>query len=368
MESRKCVWMTSRRRTARRLRCARLSRAGEGSSEAVSPSALRLEDSGYLSKTKEMQTGGLWGPSVKLSPDVGGLLSGPPRPRKRRDARGARAQARGLLQGARRPRIRGARRSGPRRHSSSGGHRRGTRRDLPATARGPYRPVQSAGGTNRCATSGNRDQAARARRRREPGSGGQAFGPPRPDVRAGAVRAGRLSAPRQGVRRSRDRARGDGESALSGHQGALIEDASPELRIDPLSGHRAIIAGARAGRPGGELSAEPPQPLDRETDPFAEGHEDRTPPELYAVRPDGGPPNSPGWRVRVVPNLYPALKPAADGDTAQEPQPRPGANAARDLFWAAPALGAHEVIVNAPAPVMSLADREVSQVEWRIDA
>jgi len=69
----------------------------------------------------------------------------------------------------------------------------------------------------------------------------------------------------------------------------------------------------------------------------------------------------------VVPNLYPALKPAADGDAAQEPQPRPGANAARDLFWAAPALGAHEVIVNAPDPVMSLAELEVEQVECAVD-
>jgi len=69
----------------------------------------------------------------------------------------------------------------------------------------------------------------------------------------------------------------------------------------------------------------------------------------------------------VVPNLYPALKPAADGDAAQEPQPRPGANAARDLFWATPALGAHEVIVNAPDPVMSLAELEVEQVECAVD-
>ena len=81
----------------------------------------------------------------------------------------------------------------------------------------------------------------------------------------------------------------------------------PEIRIDPLTGQRAIIAGERAGRPGGQLSADPPAPLDPETDPFAEGHEDRTPPEVYALRPGAGPPNSPGWTVRVVPNLYPAL-------------------------------------------------------------
>ena len=127
----------------------------------------------------------------------------------------------------------------------------------------------------------------------------------------------------------------------------------PELRIDPLTGGRSIIAAARASRPGGGLSAEPAAPLDLDEDPFLEGHEDRTPPELYAVRPGGGPPDSPGWRVRVVPNLYPAFVP--------DP-PAPPAEAYPDLFSAQPAQGAHEVVVNAPDPVTSLADLTVEQV------
>ena len=126
-----------------------------------------------------------------------------------------------------------------------------------------------------------------------------------------------------------------------------------EVRVDPLSGQRAIVASARADRPGGELRVEPPEPLDPSADPFAEGHEDRTPPELYAVRPSGGAPNSPGWTVRVVPNLYPALEP-------DSPAPEPQANP--DLFWAGPAGGAHEVIITAPDPVTSLAHLTVAQV------
>ena len=129
----------------------------------------------------------------------------------------------------------------------------------------------------------------------------------------------------------------------------------PELRIDPLSGRRAIVAGARAGRPGGELHALAPPPLDRENDPFAEGHESRTPPEIYALRPEGGDPNGPGWQVRVVPNLYPALN-ASGERSPQEPEPQPGANASRDLFWSAPALGAHEVIINTPEAVSTLGE------------
>ena len=133
------------------------------------------------------------------------------------------------------------------------------------------------------------------------------------------------------------------------------EHRVPELRIDPLSGQRAIVAGARAGRPGGELHADPPPPLNRDSDPFAEGHESSTPPEVYAVRPGGSAPNGPGWLVRVVPNLYPALD-AGGAHARQDPQPQPGANANRDLFWSAPAVGAHEVVINTPDSVSSLAE------------
>jgi UDPglucose--hexose-1-phosphate uridylyltransferase len=164
----------------------------------------------------------------------------------------------------------------------------------------------------------------------------------------------------------------------------------PELRIDPLSGLKVIVAGERGARPGAWLDVAPRPRIDRERDPFCEGHEDQTPPEIYALREDGR------WRVRVVPNLYPALAPgeplggeaAAGGPGGQEPLAggpsgrHPGARGAGerdplaagrgepDLFAARPALGAHEVIVNAPDPVHSLAELRPEQVEtamsvWR---
>ena len=70
----------------------------------------------------------------------------------------------------------------------------------------------------------------------------------------------------------------------------------PELRIDPLSGHRTIVAGERSLRPGGAPGCLPAEPIDATQDPFAEGHEDRTPPELYALREPGSAPDSPGSR------------------------------------------------------------------------
>jgi UDPglucose--hexose-1-phosphate uridylyltransferase len=134
----------------------------------------------------------------------------------------------------------------------------------------------------------------------------------------------------------------------------------PEVRVDALSGLRTIVAAQRAARPGGwALGGTPPPPIDPETDPFAEGHEDRTPPEVFAVRPGGGPPDSPGWTVRVVPNLYPALSP----DDAEAPAPSHNP----DLFGTAPARGAHEVVINAPDPVTSLADLAVEQVATAMD-
>jgi UDPglucose--hexose-1-phosphate uridylyltransferase len=132
----------------------------------------------------------------------------------------------------------------------------------------------------------------------------------------------------------------------------------PEVRIDPLTGQRTIIAEDRAGRLDGQLSVGAPPALDPEDDPFCEGHEQRTPPELYALRPGGGAPDTPGWRVRVIPNLYPALEPESE-------PPAPHANP--DLFWAAPARGSHEVIVNAPESVASLAELEVPQVALAVD-
>jgi len=143
----------------------------------------------------------------------------------------------------------------------------------------------------------------------------------------------------------------------------------PELRIDPLSGLRTIVAGERADRPGGAFAPAPAPPLDPEGDPFLEGHEDRTPPELWALRPEGGPPDAPGWKVRVVPNLYPALGPGAGSEAnAPEDDPLAGGYGEPRLFAARAARGAHEVIVNTPGPARSLAELSPEGVETAMGA
>jgi UDPglucose--hexose-1-phosphate uridylyltransferase len=127
-----------------------------------------------------------------------------------------------------------------------------------------------------------------------------------------------------------------------------------QVRVDPLTGLKSIIAAGRATRPGGQFDLTPEPPIDTERDPFLPGHEDRTPPELYRV-PDG----DAGWSVRVVPNLYPALAPGGD-ELAPEAVP--------DLFTAQRATGAHEVIVNAPDAVRSLSELEPGQVAVAMEA
>jgi UDPglucose--hexose-1-phosphate uridylyltransferase len=72
----------------------------------------------------------------------------------------------------------------------------------------------------------------------------------------------------------------------------------PEWRFDPLTGRTVLISPDRADRPRAVGPA----------CPFCEGHEAETPPEVLAYRDPGSWPNGPGWRVRVVPNRYAALR------------------------------------------------------------
>ncbi len=113
-----------------------------------------------------------------------------------------------------------------------------------------------------------------------------------------------------------------------------------EVRQDAVSGRWVIIATERAARPhdfhvgrGGPRGG---------FCPFCEGNEDRTPPEIAAVRPAGGRPNGPGWQVRVVPNKFPALQPGAEG------YDRGGS-----IHRVVGGHGAHEVIIESPEHLLS---------------
>jgi UDPglucose--hexose-1-phosphate uridylyltransferase len=133
--------------------------------------------------------------------------------------------------------------------------------------------------------------------------------------------------------------------------------ATPELRIDPLTGLRVVLAPARADRPFSFESSVAHEDA-RAQCPLCEGHEDWTPPERYALRPGGGPPNTPGWLVRAVPNKYPLLEP---GDAADADDPLSAGRGDPELLVKGRATGYHEVIVHAPQHVASMTDLDVDQ-------
>ncbi len=118
------------------------------------------------------------------------------------------------------------------------------------------------------------------------------------------------------------------------------------FRQDPLTGQWVIMAAKRAGRPN-EFRPGLVTPTDPADCPFCEGHESRTTPEILATgRPAAAAADSPGWRVRVFPNMYPALRPESK---------IPAAAATGDLFPARAGLGQHEVVAFTPDHTGSLA-------------
>ncbi len=85
--------------------------------------------------------------------------------------------------------------------------------------------------------------------------------------------------------------------------------------------------------------------------PFCYGNEDKTPPEIEAIRDPRTKPNTPGWQVRVVPNKFPALQIEGDID-------RRGLG----IYDMSGGIGAHEVIIQSPyhnKEIPDLLDEEV---------
>lgn len=136
----------------------------------------------------------------------------------------------------------------------------------------------------------------------------------------------------------------------------------PELRRNPLDGRWVIVNPERAARPDMFRSDEPtpngrsvPGPGPVAGCPFCPGAESQTPPEV--ARSGEGQPDGPGWRIRVVPNLYPIV--------AGEPY-RAGSGHAR-FHDAARATGAHEVVVMSADHRRSLADLTGVELEELFD-
>jgi UDPglucose--hexose-1-phosphate uridylyltransferase len=118
-----------------------------------------------------------------------------------------------------------------------------------------------------------------------------------------------------------------------------------------------VVAPTRARRPGAPRAGSLEEQDDPAGCPFDEGREAATPPETFAIGPPGRPPDTPGWRVRVVPNKFPAFGPwPRDGD-------RPDT-----LFARRAAVGRQEVVVHSPRHVRTIADLGVRELELVAEA
>ncbi len=124
----------------------------------------------------------------------------------------------------------------------------------------------------------------------------------------------------------------------------------PELRREPVSGRWVIIATERAERPTDFKTN--PQIIKSSFCPFCEGNEDKTPPEIMANREKGTEANTRGWRVRVVPNKFPALQIEGEQNKRGE-----------GIYDMMNGIGAHEVIIESPKHIQSLTALENGNVE-----
>src|SRR5512137_1701314 len=128
-----------------------------------------------------------------------------------------------------------------------------------------------------------------------------------------------------------------------------------ELRKDPIVGRWVIISTERGRRPSdfGRTVATKRAGFC----PFCSGNEEKTPPEVFAVRENGSAPNSPGWRVRVVSNKFPAL--LIEGDLNRR---------AEGIYDKMNGIGAHEVIIESPEHERELSQDSVEQIHLVLTA
>jgi UDPglucose--hexose-1-phosphate uridylyltransferase len=123
-----------------------------------------------------------------------------------------------------------------------------------------------------------------------------------------------------------------------------------ELRKDPVVDRWVIIARERGKRPSDFAGFAGKSP--KGFCPFCPGNEDVVPPEVLAYRKPGSKPNGPGWRLRVVPNKFPALK--------DEEQLSKHGDGMYDMMNG---VGLHEVIVETPDHELTLSTMPAYGVE-----
>jgi len=81
-----------------------------------------------------------------------------------------------------------------------------------------------------------------------------------------------------------------------------------------------------------------------------------TPPEVYSHRSPDTTPDSPGWRVRVVPNKFPALT------IGMAPGGQPPILYTEGIHSRIPGLGAHEIVIETPVKDRQMVDMDDGEI------
>jgi UDPglucose--hexose-1-phosphate uridylyltransferase len=127
-----------------------------------------------------------------------------------------------------------------------------------------------------------------------------------------------------------------------------------ELRSDPITGRKVLIAEDRAGRPSDYTGLHVDE-ADSANCPFCLGHEGETPAAALEVPTDQG-----GWQVRVIPNKYPAVR--LNGMSAE----RENSEAPAMSEFQAP-FGAHEVIIESSRHLRDIDEMTADELATVLD-
>lgn len=126
-----------------------------------------------------------------------------------------------------------------------------------------------------------------------------------------------------------------------------------DIRQNILTGDWVVIASRRALRPE-SFSTESHNRTDERLSscPFCAGNENQTPPEVFALRPDKSLKDTKGWKVRVVPNKFPAFLNEKELNEPEE----------SGIYTSLPAYGYHEVIIHGPNHSETVADMDTQDL------
>ena len=122
-----------------------------------------------------------------------------------------------------------------------------------------------------------------------------------------------------------------------------------ELRREPVTRMWVVVTNDHPKGPSDYLPFKPPyQPQETKGEcPFCPGNEGTTPKETFSLSREGG-----GWSVRVIPNKFPFFH--IEGEFDRRPE---------GMYDVMDAIGAHEIVVEAPEHKQSYAFMETPQIE-----